>query len=395
MTALVVARSQAGLELITAARTLAGSTGPAVLVSYLDAAIPELVSDQTRASPADGAFDAVVDLNAELAPHHPLRWQPADTELPLLRRLLRSAWTGGEVDELWVENLDQEPALALSRVFDTAVIQLASPGLLAYGPPGARRPQQVQRRLAHTWYRPLVPGLLPIDRSEATAVPFPAMPATDGAGPVLVLGADLGGAGLLSADAEVDFHAGLLAGAGSAPIAFSPHPAMAPAQRWRVERAAAAVGIRPMMVSGRPAALVSALEPRLVVGCASAVLLRLYAAGHRVRSIGAAGLLAGMSPYHHRDRMPLTIADAVLRPDGEYGRTDRLQALVDSVAFAMRPQALPELRDTAAEFLGGLDESEWRRYFRRHRVERLGLPVPADQRPAPRWSTSGRAGRPH
>lgn len=393
MTALVVARSAAALELIAAARTLAGSTGPALLVSYSTAVIPELASPPPFDRWLDGTLEGVVDLTAQLAPYHPQEWRPADTELPLLRRLLSAAWTP-DVDELWVEDLDDPPAATLARIFDSAPIHLASPGLLAYGPPGTRRPQPVQGRVVRTWYRPLVPGLVPVPAGEATAVPLPVVPRSARTGPVLVLGADLSGAGLLEPDAEIGLHSQLLAAAGRQAVAFSPHPATAPAQRWRIERAATAAGVRLTTVTGRPDALITALAPRLVVGCASGALLRVRAGGNPVRGIGAAELLSGMSPYHHRDRIPLTIADAVLRPDGGYERPDRLQALVDSVAYVMRPQSAPELREATAEFLSGLDEPEWRRYFRKHRVERLGLPVPAERAVQPRWAAAGRAGRP-
>lgn len=378
MTVVCAVSSAAGLRLLaTAARAGLLPTGsPRVLLTWNDAVIPEVAADITCAEPALVHFDEVVDLNSLLAPYHPDQWRPGDSELPMLRRLLADHLPA--VTELVVSNLDHPITRTLARVFDAASISVFNPSLSAFGPASYRRPAVLVERVSGFWHADLVPGLRAVGQnSRPVAVPSP--PANAPA-PVLVVGSDFVGSGLLTAAGEVETHLLMIqvASREGAPVLFCPDPKTPPAQRWLIRRASAEAGIEAVISQDDPDQLAATLRPRLVVGCGASALLRMHASGAPAMSVGADVLLAKMSPFHHPGRIALTIADAMLRADPAGMDLAATQRLLEAVTYLMRPEWAPQLRDAAEAAVAELSQDDQVRYLRRLRLEAVGMARPEE-----------------
>ncbi|MBQ0828531.1 polysialyltransferase family glycosyltransferase [Streptomyces tagetis] len=164
-------------------------------------------------------------------------------------------------------------------------------------------------------------------------------------------------------------------------------PPGAPA-RWShpLEEEAARLGAHcSVLAPGLPAeaALVLA-RPALVVGCLSAALLTAPERyGVPAARMATGPLPARLTPYAHPDRPALTLVDALVpelgAPPGAAPPREEVAALLDAVAFAMRPAVRPDLRAAAEAYLSRHLDARTRRYFPRRRLAALALPgaVPA------------------
>ena len=120
--------------------------------------------------------------------------------------------------------------------------------------------------------------------------------------------------------------------------------------------------------------------------------------GIPVARIGTELLLDRLAPYQNSNRVPVTIADALLPAAGAGARRGRavdLAGLLAAVGYAMQPRA------AAGPAAGGravpgrhLDAHTWR-YFKRRRLTSLGLPgaIPAQLAFIPRNATVRRVAR--
>jgi hypothetical protein len=134
--------------------------------------------------------------------------------------------------------------------------------------------------------------------------------------------------------------------------------------------------------------LMHRLRPALVVGCTSTALFgaaRFH--GLPVATVGTGLLLERLTPYENAERIPATLADALLPAIGDAEAVaaqkprdgEELDGLLAAVGFAMRPKVRPDLRPAAESYLSThLDDRTWR-YFKRRRLASLALPgvVPA------------------
>lgn len=213
--------------------------------------------------------------------------------------------------------------------------------------------------------------------------------------PALLLGQDLAGAGLIPAAEEAGLRLEMVRGAaalGHRRLVFAPDP-YAP---WedpaplRVEADRLGVELT-VLVSSSPVpadVLLHRLRPALVVGCTSAALFgaaRFH--GLPVAAVGTRTLLERLTPYENAERIPATLADALLPGIGDAEAVAaqaprsgaELDGLLAAVGFAMRPKVRPDLRPAAERYLSThLDDRTWR-YFKRRRLASLALPgvVPA------------------
>src|SRR5262245_17728023 len=104
----------------------ASTDGRRVLVVTNNAPMAEIVPSLNELDGFDAVadrFDAVVSLNALVAPYHPTGWKPNDDDLAVLRRLVRTAWG---VDDspvrLVVESIQVRPAQTIAQLFPDAPI---------------------------------------------------------------------------------------------------------------------------------------------------------------------------------------------------------------------------------------------------------------------------------
>ncbi|MEW2636018.1 polysialyltransferase family glycosyltransferase [Streptomyces sp. NPDC048389] len=350
-------------------------------------------------------FDGLLSWNETISPFHPAGWTPRGDDVPLWERHLRRLWDlGDDRIELVVESIQVSPALAIAQLFPDAPLDVYADGLMSYGPTRNRIDPLVGERVRRLLHLDLVPGLKPLLLGEFGVKPQPvptesfvkvvgelsdAVPDACGdvsEGPALLLGQYLAALGILS-PAEEDLHVRMLAGAaalGHRRIVFKPHPTAPPAWTGALERRAASLGVE-LTVLDRPLlaeVLFRQLRPALVVGCFSTALFTASVSyGIPVARIGTEPLLERLAPYHNSNRVPLTIADALL-PDlaaGESGTPrpgagEELAGLLGAVGFAMQARLRPDLRPAAERFLRtGLDERT-SRYFKRRRLTVLGLP---------------------
>jgi hypothetical protein len=186
-------------------------------------------------------------------------------------------------------------------------------------------------------------------------------------------------------------------------VVFKPHPT-APARYSRaLETEAEKLGVD-LTVLDTPVlaeVLFDRARPALVVGCFSTALFTASAFYDLpVARIGTELLLERLTPYQNSNRVPTTLADALL-PDLESGTDDdvlpaeRLSALLTALGFTMQPQIYPDLRPQAEQFLARHLGPRTRRYFKKRRLTALGLPGGIPQRLAflPRNSTARRVVR--
>ncbi|MFJ6511021.1 polysialyltransferase family glycosyltransferase [Streptomyces sp. NPDC091406] len=404
---------------------LLSRTGPA----------PEAVADVSASAGFDRLrtrFDAVLSWNDAIAPFHPDGWSPRADDAPLWERHFRRAWGLGEEElELVVGSPHAGPARALTQVFAGTPVDVYAEGPGGYGPTGEKIPPLTGTRVRRLLHPDLVPGVRPLLLGEYGVEPrtVPAEAVTkvvaelanvecelpDVEEPALLLGQDLAGAGLISAAEEAGLRREMVRGAaalGHTRLVFAPDPyapwespaeLLAEADRLGVELA---VLDGPLPVPAD--VLLHRLRPALVVGCTSAALFgaaRFH--GLPVATVGTGLLLERLTPYENAERIPATLADAVLPALGDAGAVAEQKALggaglegtecdgdacdraeldgaewdglLAAVAFAMRPKVRPDLRPAAERYLAAhLDSHTWR-YFKRRRLASLALPgvVPA------------------
>ncbi|MER7881633.1 hypothetical protein ABTY35_02190 [Streptomyces fimicarius] len=406
-------------------------------------------------------FDEVLSWNDAIFPFHPDGWLPRADDAPLWERHFRRAWGLGEEPlELVVDSPHAGPARALTQVFAGVPVDVYAEGPGGYGPTGEKLPPPAGTRVRRLLHPDLVPGvrllllgeygvepqIVPVGAitkvvgeladldgelsdaaGSALELPDAGVPGAGapGAGvpdveaPALLLGQDLAGAGLITAAEEAGLRLEMVRGAaalGHTRLVFAPDP-YAP---WESPAALLAeadrlgVGLT-VLDTTRPVpadALLRRLRPALVVGCTSAELFgaaRFH--GLPVATVGTGLLLERLTPYENAERIPATLADAVLpalddakavaaqktgdaaeldgtvgsggtvrvngevKPDG----ADEVNGLLAAVGFAMRPKVRPDLRPDAERYLSAhLDGRTWR-YFKRRRLASLALPgvVPA------------------
>ncbi|WP_098025748.1 polysialyltransferase family glycosyltransferase [Streptomyces sp. st115] len=405
-------------------------------------------------------FDEVLSWNDAIFPFHPDGWLPRADDAPLWERHFRRAWGLGEEPLELVVDSPHGPARALTQVFAGVPVDVYAEGPGGYGPTGEKLPPPAGTRVRRLLHPDLVPGVRPLLLGEygvepqivpvgaitkvvgeladldgelsdaagsALELPDAGVPGAGapGAGvpdveaPALLLGQDLAGAGLITAAEEAGLRLEMVRGAaalGHTRLVFAPDP-YAP---WESPAALLAeadrlgVGLT-VLDTTRPVpadVLLHRLRPALVVGCTSAALFgaaRFH--GLPVATVGTGLLLERLTPYENAERIPATLADAVLPAlddakavaaqktgdaaelDGTVGSggtvrvngevkpdsADEVNGLLAAVGFAMRPKVRPDLRPDAERYLSAhLDGRTWR-YFKRRRLASLALPgvVPA------------------
>lgn len=376
-----------------------------VLVLASGSQQPELttrIQDAPGFDTLSARFDAVVDLGALVWPRRPQAFSPREDELGMWAALLRTAWGLGEEPlELVLDSIQVNPAIALARVFHDAQISLHSDGLMAYGPSRNRLRLSMIQRLHFLAYAELVPGLTPVLMREHGIELRPLNPAAlravmdevaDSSAPsaeaselmagggrtALALGQYLVPLGVLDEEEQGELDRSMLALAaqhGAETLAYKPHPSASVGSTERLRRDAEDAGLTLVVLPDDVPAevLMGWLTPVVVVSGFSTSLFTATALYGLPAAAAATELVsARLRPFENGNRIPLTLADAVLgsRPALE---PERLQALVNAVAYAMQSGFLGELRAEAVAFLG--TEPELRdRYIRQRRLRALDLP---------------------
>ncbi|MFG3409598.1 polysialyltransferase family glycosyltransferase [Streptomyces sp. NPDC048142] len=419
---------------------LLSRTGPA----------PEATADVSETAGFErlrARFDEVRSWNDAVFPFHPDGWLPRADDAPLWERHFRRAWgLGDEALELVVDAPHAGPARALTQVFAGVPVDVYAEGPGGYGPTGEKIPPLTGTRVRRLLHPDLVPGVRPLllgeygvepqtvpaeaitkvvaeladaaaaaDALTAGGLPAAAastaggLPAVDGlpavapaAGespavesPALLLGQDLAGGGLIPAAEEAGLRLEMVRGAaalGHTRLVFAPDPYAPWESPGALLAEAARLGVElTVLDTPLPVAadvLLHRLRPALVVGCTSTALFgaaRFH--GLPVATVGTGLLLERLTPYENAERIPATIADALLPALGDAEavaaqkpRTGvELDGLLAAVGFAMRPKVRPDLRPAAERYLAAhLDSRTWR-YFKRRRLASLALPgvVPA------------------
>lgn len=352
-------------------------------------------------------FDRILDLNALIGPQHPSAWSPADSDLPMLQRLIRTAWDLGDDEiELVIESPQVNPAIALSRVFSEAFIRVHADGLMSYGPTRSRIPLEMGQRLTELTYLPLVEGLRPlllrefdihpepIPADAFTAVVAELADALDaevsgllgevrGEDTAFAVGQYLSALGLITFEEEERLHLAMIeraARAGCATVVFKPHPAAPHSARAVLRAAADEHGITLRIIDSPIIAevLLHRLAPRLVVGVFSTALATARAIyGIPTATVGTDLLLERIAPYQNSNRVPLTIVDHLSRSGAEQlspAEVSRLQELVEAVAYCMQPIIASNLRPVAQNVLALAAGTPEMRYFKKRRLMKLALP---------------------
>ncbi|WP_330459444.1 alpha-2,8-polysialyltransferase family protein [Streptomyces sp. NBC_00820] len=397
--------------------------GRRILLVSNNAGNPEVTTaldEMPGFAPLRERFDEVLSWNEAIAPFHPGGWSPRPDDTPLFERHLRLLWDLGDDDvELAVESIQVNPALAVSQIFSVAPINVYADGLMSYGPTRFKIDPLVGTRVRRLLHLDLVPGLKPLLLTEfgvapqtvptdafmkvlgtldATAPTLPELPA-DAA---LLLGQYLSALSILTPEEEEELHIRMLRGAlaqGHRRVVFKPHPT-APARYGRaLEEEAERLGVELTVLDVPVPAevLYERVRPALVVGCFSTALFTARTFyGLPAARVGTELLLERLTPYQNSNRIPVTLADALL-PDLESGRTATagdVKGLVETVGFMMQPQIYPGLRQAATEYLthrpAGIDH-----FFKRRRLTALGLPggLPARLAFIPRNATVRRVAR--
>lgn len=373
-----------------------------------NAAIPETtpaLNDMAGFERLRDRFDGVLSWNETISPFHPGGWAPRGDDVPLWERYLRQLWNlGDDRIELAVESIQVNPALAIAQLFPDAALDVYADGLMSYGPTRNKIDPLVGERVRRLLHLDLVPGLKPLLLAEFGVEPqlvpteafvkvvgelSDAVPdACEGVaeGPALLLGQYLAALDILSPKEEEELHVRMLRGAaelGHRRIVFKPHPTAPAAWARTLEREAQSLGVE-LTVLERPLlaeVLFRQMRPALVAGCFSTALFTAGAFyGIPVARVGTEPLMDRLTPYQNSNRVPLTIADALL-PDLTEGEArtpaeagERLAGLVAAVGFAMQPQLRPDLRPAAERFLRTSLDGRTARYFKRRRLTVLGLP---------------------
>ncbi|WP_420734105.1 polysialyltransferase family glycosyltransferase [Brevibacterium luteolum] len=371
-------------------------------------------------TPTFTRFDDVVTLNVAIAPAHPNTWKPREEDLQVFERLLRSHWQLGESRvELVLESPQVNPAIALARIFGSALIRVSADGLMSYGPTRSKLPLSMKQRMTSLHYVSLVDDLEPRLLHETGIVPLPlpvdalrnaiaevgagaadlitsAVDGLDGPESGLVIGQYCASLGLISENEETELHcqmADSAAAEGCRTIAFKPHPAAPAASISALRDHVEARGLKfvqldcPVIAE----AIIAALQPRVLVSAFSTSLVladRLFST--TTRAVGTRLLLERLSPYQNSNRVPLTIIDLLTHPTNGIA----MQQLIDAVSYCMQAQLLPSFRDRTAAFLRDLSEEARSVYFKRRRLTVLDLPgrLPERHRARTVIRQSGRLG---
>lgn len=395
-----------------------------VLLVFNNSTTPETtpaLDEMPGFAPLREHFDEVLSWNEAIRPFHPGAWAPRADDIPLFERYLRLLWgLGDDRVSLVLESIQVAPALTVAQLFTDAPVDVYADGLMSYGPTRNKLDPLVGTRVRRLLHLDLVPGLTPVLLTEfgvpAHLVPTPAflkvlgevtetvpeLPDVPGDS-ALLLGQYLSALNILSPEEEEDLHVRMMRGAvarGHRTVVFKPHPT-APARYSRaLETEAEKLGVD-LTVLDTPVlaeVLFDRARPALVVGCFSTALFTASAFYDLPAArIGTELLLERLTPYQNSNRVPATLADALL-PDLESGTdgdllpAERLSDLVTALGFTMQPQIYPDLRPHAERFLARHLGPRTRRYFKKRRLTALGLPGGIPQRLAflPRNSTARR-----
>lgn len=374
--------------------------GRRLLLVSVNTPIPE-VTTPVDAAPGFAAlasrFDEVRSWNELIAPLHPSEWRAKVAEVPMLERLIRAHLRLDAVDELVLESVAVPPARTIAGLIRDCPITVYSDGLMSYGPTRDPLPAEISRRITRLLCPDLVPGLTPLLLSEygVPAVMLPPEPFLSvvrevagvvppvAGGRAMIVGQYLSALGVLTPEEEAGLHEALLRGLaarGHTDVLFKPHPSAGRGHARLLRAAAGPLGVR-VTVAGEsvPAEVCFAtLRPELVAGCFSTALVtarQVY--GLRAVSHGTGLVLERLTPYENSNRIPATIVDALLPRLSPEGFIDvpppaDLPALVRAVGYCMQAEAYPGLRPEGFDF----DP----RYFKRRRLEALGLVgKPADE----------------
>lgn len=387
--------------------------GRRILLVSSNTAIPE-VSTPLEATPGFAAiasrFDEVRSWNELIAPLHPSDWRPRAVEVPMLERLVRTHLRLDVADELVLESVAVPPARTIAALIRDCPITVYADGLMSYGPTRDPLPAEIHRRVTRLLHPDLVPGLTPLLLSEygvpaATLPEEPFLAAVRemaviapavASGQAMILGQYLSALGILTPEEEAGLHEAMLralALRGCTSVLFKPHPAAGRGHARLLRAAAEPLGVH-LTVAGEgvPAEVCFAtLRPELVVGCFSTALMtarRHY--GLRAVSHGTGLVLERLTPYENSNRIPVTIVDALLPRLSADGIIDDpppgdLPSLVRAVGYCMQAGSYPDLRPDGFAF----DP----RYFRRRRLEALGLAEKPDTPPPPPRSALDRLRR--
>uniref|UniRef100_UPI0015F05C40 polysialyltransferase family glycosyltransferase n=1 Tax=Streptomyces phytophilus TaxID=722715 RepID=UPI0015F05C40 len=366
-------------------------------------------------------FDDVRDWNHAIRPLHPAAWEPRAEDVPLWERHLRLLWDlGDDRLTLVVESIQVSPARALVQLFPDAALHVYADGLMSYGPTRNKLSSFVGTRVERLLHPDLLPGVRPMlltefgvppeivpaeelkkvlaELSAAADLDLPAAgpaagPAAESSGgpaegssPALLLGQYLSALKILTAAEEEELHVRMLRGAaglGHRDVVFKPHP-MAPARVSRLlEDEADSLGVTLTVLDSPVLAevLYERLRPALVAGAFSTALMTastLY--GLPVATLGTGTLLERLTPYENSNRVPVTIADALLPslddPEAVRGwraptaaeAQEKLGGLLTAVGFTMQPRIYARRRPEAERWLAAeLDAETWR-YFKRRRL---------------------------
>lgn len=412
MTQLVVASTLFGAATAAAAvdaGLLGEPDGERVLLVVNNSFAPELTpaADEIEGSaPVLARFDRVVHLTDLIAPIHPADWNPGPRERPLLERLLRTYWGlgDGQVDVV-AESVWVNPAQTLARIFHNGGITVYADGLMSYGPTRNELPLDIIQRLDGLLHLDLVPGLRPVLLSEygvtPTVIPNEAFrgvmeeiavksaPTADEPQrpAAIVVGQYLAALGLVTMQEEAAMHGRMIAAAaeaGAEVVRFKPHPSAPPGFLAPVERAAKEAGVELEVVTDPLPAEVMLVSSDVVaiVGCFSTALVTARSIfGVRSVAVETTTLLKRLKPFENSNRIPVTIVDALHRTDPAFDTPEKLQQLVNTVAYCMQPKSLADRREAAVTWLEGAQPKDRSRYVANQRLTMLGLPGAPRQNP--------------
>ncbi|MEU6468923.1 alpha-2,8-polysialyltransferase family protein [Streptomyces massasporeus] len=398
-----------------------------ILLVFNNSTTPETtpaLDEMPGFAPLREHFDEVLSWNEAIRPFHPGAWTPRADDVPLFERYLRLLWgLGDDRVSLVLESIQVAPALTVAQLFTDAPVDVYADGLMSYGPTRNKLDPLVGTRVRRLLHLDLVPGLTPMLLTEfdvpSHLVPTPAflkvlgevtetvpdLPDMPGDS-ALLLGQYLSALNILSPEEEEDLHVRMMRGAvarGHLTVVFKPHPT-APARYSRaLETEAEKLGVD-LTVLDTPVlaeVLFDRARPALVVGCFSTALFTASAFYDLpVARIGTELLLERLTPYQNSNRVPTTLADALLPglesgQDGDVLPAELLSGLLTALGFTMQPQIYPDLRPQAERFLARHLGPRTRRYFKKRRLTALGLPGGIPQRLAflPRNSTARRVVR--
>jgi hypothetical protein len=375
-----------------------------LLVISVNATIPEVAVglDEIAGVPTlFDRFDDVLSYNDFIAPQHPAVWRPGGADAPRVARHLQLAWQIPDLHDvhLVVESIQVPPALTLAAVFSEARIDVYADGLMSYGPTRITLPAAIGTRVERLLHLDLVPGLVPVLLTEFDVPSVrigresfvkvveeldwsPPLDDRPDGSVALVLGQYLSALEVLTVEEEDTLYLGLVAAcaaAGFSTVVVKPHPS-APDQRVRRLQAASEAAGVPVLVADEPS-LVECWYRHpavgLVAGCFSTGLMTAAFFDLPARRRGTELVLQRLRPYENSNRIPVTIADALLPGDASGPRppatAETVTALVHTVSYCMQPTRYPGLRPVAHDFLTSTLPTT-ARYVTKRRLATLELP---------------------